>query len=48
VKGSPRLLRIDLRGKNAGNYNVYITARYRRAGVTKSVRSERHLSVVCS
>jgi hypothetical protein len=36
---------VDLRGKSVGNYNVYVTARYRKGGHLRTVRFMRVLSV---
>ncbi len=44
-----RRIRVDLRAKPEGNYNVKLTSRYRRSnGKTKTVKTTRNLSVVCA
>ena len=40
-----RTVKVDLRGKPASNYNVFITVKYKKGGETHTVRSTRNLSV---
>jgi hypothetical protein len=40
-----RTIKVDLRGKPASNYNVFITVKYKKRGATHTVRSTRNLSV---
>lgn len=49
LKVAGRSVRVDLRGRSEGNYNVKITARYRTgSGKVRTVRTQRPLSVVCA
>ena len=42
---SGRTIKVDLRNKTVGNYNVSITTKYKKGGKTYTVRSVRGLSV---
>ena len=41
-----RTVKVDLRGKAAGEYRVFITARYKADGKVYKVRSIRSLSII--
>jgi len=48
LKVSKNKVTVDLRGREESNYNVTITAKYKKGGKTVTVKTQRNLSVVCS
>jgi hypothetical protein len=45
---SGRSIRVDLRKRSEGNYNVRLTSRYRKGGRTLTIRTQRNISVTCA
>jgi hypothetical protein len=48
LKVSGRKVTVNLAGRSAGSYNISITAKYTKAGKTRTVKTTRGLSVACS
>jgi hypothetical protein len=48
LRAHGRTVKVDLRGKAAGNYNVRLVARYKKGGKVHTVRSIRSLSITRS